>query len=583
MKKALLVLSILAVVFGGCSKEEAKVEEVKKVAEQTETAENKEEKGKEAEEEEKDGEKEEEVKKYSSKYEKIVDKEAGLTFERNVAIEMRDGVKLYGNVFRPIEDGNYPVIVSMGPYGKDDLPAHYDPEEDGDINVSKYTAFEVVDPQVWVEKGYVVVNVDSRGVWNSGGDLSVFSDKEAEDYYDIIEWAGTADWSNGNVGTAGVSYFAISQWRAAELAPPHLKAILPWEGFTDLYRDGVYHGGVQEEGFLEGWYGKVSEAKTEGSTPEDFIGKVKDHILLDEVYKERTPDLSKIKVPALVVASWGDHGLHTRGTIEGFKGIASKDKWLYVYGKKKWESFYSDWGVEIQQQFFDHYLKGEENGMKDEPKVRYAVRNKFYDEEIKKADNYPLAGTEYEKLYLNASDNTLNEEEVAKESQTVASNENRFTYTFEEDTTLVGGMTLKTFISANADDADLFVGVEKYDASGKQVYFQGNDTNEGHVASGWLRLSQRKLDKEKSNEERIVLAHDEVQKLTPNEVVEASVEILPSGTKFKKGDKIAVVIGNHDLKGAGEVEHITINKAETPINIHTGGKYKSYLQIPVVK
>lgn len=95
----------------------------------------------------------------SSSYEKIVDTEAGLILEKDVPIEMRDGIVLYGNVFRPIKDGKYPVITSMGSYGKDNLPMKYDKDE-GNIEVS----LEVVDPVDWVPHGYVVVTVDSRGI-----------------------------------------------------------------------------------------------------------------------------------------------------------------------------------------------------------------------------------------------------------------------------------------------------------------------------------------------------------------------------------------------------------------------------------
>ena len=514
-------------------------------------------------------------------YEKIVDEEMGIIFERDVKILMRDGTILYGNVFRPIQEGKYPVITSMGPYGKDKLPVKYGRDE-GDISVSKYAAFEVVDPADWVSEGYAVVNVDSRGTWDSEGDISVFSQKEAEDFYDIIEWAGQEEWSNGSVATSGVSYFAISQWRVAELNPPHLKAIIPWEGLTDIYRDAIYHGGIEEKGFIRGWYGKVSKAKRAGSSPEDFIKEVQENILYNDFYMRRTPDLSKINVPAFIVSSWSDHGLHSRGTIEGYKGISSEDKWLYIHGIKKWEFFYSEKGISEQKRFLDYYLKGLNTGMKDVPRVRYAVREKYYVEDYQDAEDYPLKNIDRVKLYLDNEAKSLTGEKVKKTSKRTSSKKTKFTYTFTEDTTLVGGMTLKTYVATSkSDDADLFVGIEKLDESGKKVMFQGNDTSKGHVASGWLRVSQRKVDWDKSTDERIYLTHDEVQKVVPGEISEVYVEILPSGTKFKAGESISLVISNKDLKGAGDVGHVNINKGKT--YIYTGGQYQSYLEIPVLK
>ncbi len=296
------------------------------------------------------------------------------------------------------------------------------------------------------------------------------------------------------MATSGVSYFAISQWRVAELNPPHLKAIIPWEGLTDIYRDAIYHGGVEEKGFIRGWYGKVSKGKRAGSSPEDFIKGVQENILYNDFYMRRTPDLSKINVPAFIVSSWSDHGLHSRGTIEGYKGISSEDKWLYIHGIKKWEFFYSEKGIAEQKRFLDYYLKGIDTGMKDVPRVRYAVREKYYVEDYQDAEDYPLKNINRVKLYLDNEAKSLTDKKVKETSKKTSSKKTKFTYTFTEDTTLVGGMTLKTYVATSkSDDADLFVGIEKLDENGKKVMFQGNDTSKGHVASGWLRVSQRKV------------------------------------------------------------------------------------------
>lgn len=80
-------------------------------------------------------------------------------------------------------------------------------------------------------KGYAIVNPDPRGTWYSEGDATFLSPQEDEDFYDLIEWAGTQPWSNGKVGLSGVSYLTSSQWRVAGLKPPHLAAINPWEGW----------------------------------------------------------------------------------------------------------------------------------------------------------------------------------------------------------------------------------------------------------------------------------------------------------------------------------------------------------------
>jgi putative CocE/NonD family hydrolase len=89
-----------------------------------------------------------------------------------------------------------------------------------------------------------VVRVDSRGAGRSPGLLDLLSAREIRDYYLAIEWAGTRSWSSGRVGLCGISYYAMNQWLVAATRPPHLAAILPWEGASDHYRDMSHHGGI---------------------------------------------------------------------------------------------------------------------------------------------------------------------------------------------------------------------------------------------------------------------------------------------------------------------------------------------------
>ena len=105
--------------------------------------------------------------------------------------------------------------------------------------------------------------------------------------------------------------------------------------------------------------------------------------------------------------AWSDKGLHTRGTFEVFRRIASKDKWLYTHGGRKWERFYSEDGLAYQKKFFDHYLKGMENGWQDTPRVRLEVRETRDEYTVRLENEFPLARTQYKKLYLNARDGSL--------------------------------------------------------------------------------------------------------------------------------------------------------------------------------
>ncbi|HKV72643.1 MAG TPA: CocE/NonD family hydrolase, partial [Gemmatimonadales bacterium] len=331
----------------------------------------------------------------------------GMLIEYDAPVAMRDGVEIYADVFRPEGAGPVPVIVAWGPYGKHG-PVKYDifPGHGVDPSwVSRYAGFEAPDPLYWTRHGYAVINVDPRGMWNSQGDATFYSPEEARDVYDFIEWAGTQQWSNGKVGMSGVSYLAIVQWKAAAEHPPHLAAINPWEGVSDRYREMAYHGGIPEDRFGPMW--RSRRVPYSRNRVEDTTAMYAEHPLWDEYWESKTPDLSKIVVPAFIVASWSDQGLHTRGTLGGFKGIQSRDKWLMVHGRKKWQFYYQPENVDRLRLFFDRFLKGVQNEVETWPRVRLEVRERFYVGEFRDECEWPLARTRYEELYLDASSGSL--------------------------------------------------------------------------------------------------------------------------------------------------------------------------------
>jgi hypothetical protein len=157
--------------------------------------------------------------------------------------------------------------MTSGPYGKGvKYQEHYKlmwdwlVEQHPDIlagSTRSFLAWETVDPEIWVPWGYAVIRVDSRGAARSPGYLDIFSPRETRDYYHAIEWAGTQPWSNSKVGLNGISYYAINQWHVAALQPPHLSAMVPWEGAADMYRDWYRHGGILSNKFMETWYPRL--------------------------------------------------------------------------------------------------------------------------------------------------------------------------------------------------------------------------------------------------------------------------------------------------------------------------------------
>lgn len=525
-----------------------------------------------------------------------------MIMEKNVSVTMKDGEQLYINIFRPDKEGQFPVVMSADTYGKDNKPKITNMGAAwptlGAIPTSSFTPEESPDPGFWVPNDYVVVKVALRGSAGSNGVLSPWSKREAEDYYEVIEWAAQQNWSNGNIGTNGVSYLAVTQWWVASLNPPHLKAMIPWEGLNDMYREVAFHGGIPDTGFFRFWIQGIFARWTDNPNIEDLIQAQKDHPLFDEFWKQRQAPLAHITTPLLTCASWSTQGLHNRGSFEGFKQASSENKWLYVHGRKEWESYYARENLERQKEFFDYYLKEEDNDWLETPHVIYEVRDKLYRGEFKNATQFPLPNTNYQALYLNNSDMSLNNQSIS--TGTVASynsesneEELRYTYTFNQDTELVGNMKLKLWVAAEeADDLDIFAGIKKLDHKGNEVHFPDfNHIEKGQVATGWLRASHRELDETKSTIAQPWHTHAHEQKVTPNEIVPVEIELLPSGTLFKKGEILVVVVkGNEIIKGNStplpnmktRYEHEdTVNKGNH--RVYTGGDFDSHLIIPVIE
>jgi predicted acyl esterase len=513
----------------------------------------------------------------------------GMLIEYDTPVRMRDGVEIYADVFRPEAAESVPVIVAWGPYGKH-APVKYAIFPNHGVApawLSKYAGFEAPDPLYWTRHGYAVINVDPRGMWNSQGDATFYSNQEAMDVFDLIEWAGTQPWSNSKVGMSGVSYLAIVQWRAAAEHPPHLAAINPWEGVSDRYREMAYHGGIPENRFGPMW--RSRRVPYSNNRVEDTVTMYAEHPMWDAYWESKTADLSKIEVPAYVVASWSDQGLHTRGTLEGFKRIRSRHKWLVVHGRKKWQYYYQPENVERLRLFFDRFLKGIDNEVERWPRVRLEVRERFYEGEVRDESEWPLARTRYEKRYVDASSKTLVSSPVAAESEVryPAEGGAEFAYHFAETTELVGPMKLKLWVEAEgADDMDLFVGVQKLDRDGGLVPFSFlNALEDGPVALGWLRVSHRELDAQRSTPEQPWHTHLKEQRLEPGEIVPVEIEIWPSGTRFAAGEQLRLLVQGSDIQqyptGVVSMAHSVTRNTGTHV-IHAGGRYDSFLLVPIV-
>ncbi len=515
----------------------------------------------------------------------------GMRIDWDVPIVMDDGLVLRADVFRPITEGRYPVIMTYGPYGKGvafqegyktswEIMCRENPDAvSGTTN--QYANWEVVDPEKWVPDGFVCLRVDSRGAGRSPGYLCHNNDREQQDYHDCIEWAAVQTWSTGKVGLNGISYYGANQWRAAAMQPPHLAAICVWEGWHDNYRDGNRHGGILCS-FRKNWQDMQVKTVQHGvgergrkhpvtgelacgpetlseeeliNNRENMAAQLLAHEWDGPYYRERSANLARVQVPLLSAANWGGHGLHLRGNLEGFVGAASTQKWLEAHGGSHWAPFYTDYGVNMQKKFFNYFLKGEQNGWDQEPRIRLQVRHpgeKFVE---RHETEWPLARTQWTHFYLNPHDMSLSRTPVqASGSVTYEAMGEGVTFStppLTEPMELTGPSALKLFLSSSTVDADVFAVLRVFDPQGVEVVFQGALDPHSPISLGWLRASHRKLDAARSLPYRPFHSHDEKQALVPGQVVELDVEIWATCIVVPVGYRVALTLRGKDYEWDG--------------------------------
>ena len=477
--------------------------------------------------------------------------------EEDVPVRMRDGVVLRLNLFRPASAGRFPVILSAHPYGKDSVPEKKrggwslnkqfrimnQPEP---LRISDQTSWEAPDPVWWVQQGYAVINLDTRGGGHSEGRGDLLSDQEADDIAQVVTWAAEQPWSTGRVGMLGVSYLALSQYKVAALNPPALNAICPWEGFTDAYRDFFTPGGIVESGFARVWLlltNRVARLKT------NFAAERRKHPLRDAWWEALTPDLSKIRVPMLVCTSFSDDNLHSVGSMRAFQQTGSTERHAYAHRGPKWATFYGEQARQVQLAFFDRHLR--QRDVAPLPPMRLEIRDRT-DQivEVRDEQEWPLARTNWRQLYLGAG-GTMTTHPDAEGSVTfdLQRNAATFEYRFGQDTELSGPMTLRLQLAlTGTDDPRLFVGIEKW-SDGAPIPFNGSyGYGRDRVAQGQLRLALRELDTLRSTPHQPEHTFRTLQPIHDNEQIEVHLPLSSSATLFHAGDSLRLIIAGRYLQ-----------------------------------
>ncbi|ASK61897.1 hypothetical protein CFK37_06850 [Virgibacillus phasianinus] len=371
--------------------------------------------------------------------------------DKNVACTMRDGTVLYADIYRPNEDGEFPVLLTRLPYSKD-LP---------------YYSHRYLDTNRLVENGYIVIIQDVRGRFQSEGEFIPFMD-EANDGYDTVEWAASLPYSSGKVGMFGLSYYGFTQLLAASKRPPSLEAIFPAQTLSDQRHGNFYYHGAFGLGGSETWvlesiapdlikrkhkdpdlyHKKMKQLATSCDYIEEWYRHkpIKEYLPLKELdvadyffnQLEREIDdeswletsvadkYDQMNVPAYHLGGWYDSLLGS--TIENYIGMAAKadgdtarknqkfiiGPWAHgdfgsVIGDRKFGSHASEDWIDHKEdlttlhiRWFDYWLKGKNPQILEEAPVKIFVMgvNQWRNEK-----EWPLARTSYVPYYLHSRGN----------------------------------------------------------------------------------------------------------------------------------------------------------------------------------
>jgi uncharacterized protein len=422
------------------------------------------------------------------------------------------------------------------------------------------------------------------------------------------------------VGTSGISYFAMTQWLVAGLKPPSLKAMIPWEGAADMYRDFGYHGGIFSFQFVVNWYNNHMAhhllGRPRATAPDAFatpwVWEYMRYSLDGEWWHGRRAQWDRIDIPLYSAGNWSGMGLHLRGNTEGFMRAASAQKKLRIHAGTHYHPFYTEEGKRDQLRFFDHWLKGEATGIMEEPPVKLLIRKGGDGNAAWRTENeWPLARTRWTKLYLQTAGDDTGRlvAEAPKQGSAVAYNASGMTRAgvasaswtstalagslpqmgvafetapLEEDTEVTGPVALVLWVASSTEDMDIFATIRNLDRDGNDVWEKGQQGQPVPVAKGWLRASHRRLDESLTRPWRPYHAHLEREWLEPGEPVRVEVEIWPTSMVFAKGHRIRLDIQPRDGVGSVPYTHYSADYNTGTNTIFAGGERASHLLLPVI-
>jgi uncharacterized protein len=571
--------------------------------------------------------------------------------EEDILIPMRDGVRLRADVYRPRAPGRFPGLLSLSIYGKlsQRLPTH--PQFQPSDYITGTGGHECGEQNYYVPRGYVQVIPDARGVAGSEGEFSMDS---GQDGYDIVEWMARQEWCNGNVGMLGMSQFGMSQFQVASLQPPALKAISPFEARSDAYRHHFYHGGILNYLFANSYarllpirsrrlplsLREFSAADLEAirrrllsdpdvlcvpylslaaETPQmnPLIFDLLTHPFDGEFYRRQSsaPLFGQIRVPALLGSRWNGGVLHLQGAFDAYAELATpaQHKKLMIVPSDNYGGMDRPFH-EIQDvvlRFYDHWLKGNDTGMMDEPPILFFVQgpNTWRHEA-----EFPLAQTQWTRFHLRGSGELTPEAPPSRESaRTFVSDpwlnpshgSSRadilapaepvpcLTYrtgVLSEGVEVTGPIALywHAAIESAAVEANVPTrpGISRLEPLTNdtnwylKLYDVESDGARRCVAEGWLKASHYEIDSTRSKPHRPYHPHSRAVPIPPGEVILYAADLRMTSNVFLAGHRIELQIAAQDQVQA--LWYHQPHMARVTHTIHSDASRPSYLLLPIV-
>ncbi|KAI9038927.1 uncharacterized protein KD926_010141 [Aspergillus affinis] len=487
-----------------------------------------------------------------------------VTWEQDRAIPMRDGIKLYADIFRPAnEHEKVPAILPWGPYGKVGTSTlNYDNMGPWHIglpyqNLSGYETFELShfdldwkgpNPAEWCSRGYAIIDVDARGSGNSEGAL--------------MFWGEQLNF-------------------AARFNHPNLKAIAPWEGLTDPYGQQSCRGGIPRLGFAD----LIVQAFAGRGNAEYLSAMVKSRPLYDDYWDEKRIRPENIRdIPMYLTASYST-GLHCEGSFQTFERAQTARKWLRVHASQEWHDLYRPEATDDMQRFYDFYAKGIQNGWEDDtPRVRLSLLGydgSYSGTVVERAEKqWPPVRQQTRRYYLDENSSLTRTKpstpsQVAHEGHSLSDSSDFIVY-FDRCTEVCGRPFVKLYMSCDAaDDFDVLVQIRKISSSRELL-----------KSLNWFSMPKPGPERQSDYDDEVPqYGHKSRQPIPPGAVVSLLIPIWPVGMVFEARESLMLRISGHDM-ALPEAEALRLT---SPVDenrgrhtVYTGGEHESYIVIPAI-